>query len=308
MRSFSILAAAVASCLLATALWAAADSRSPAPGREISPQARDVLRRLEAEPDPAALRVAARALTPRDLLTAIYRGDRSQRLVAVSAAGYLGDPLPMIPYLVALGGARQRETASRAAHALLLSLERLESGTEAAPELIAAQARQIAGQSLDLARDERLDLDVRVMGVETARRISALAGVDPELEALLSNGCSALRGAALAGFAPPLSESALAAVAGMVERDASPILRGQAAGLLCENALAHGVEAPSPDLARVLKGAIANREIPAEGIAPIMACLARFSPRARSELVEGMLGRGDEELDALWEDLTSSEM
>ncbi|MFO8073148.1 MAG: hypothetical protein R6V85_14850 [Polyangia bacterium] len=308
MRSVSIIAAAISCCLLATALWsAAADSRRPAPGRENSRGAREVLRRLDADPDPAAVRVAARALTPRDLLTAVYRGDRSQRLVAVSAAGYLDDPLPMIPYLVALSGARQRETASRAAHALLLSLDRLESGPEAAPELIGAQARQIAGQSLDLAKDERLDVDIRVVGVETARRVSALGGVEPELEGLLADGCPALRGAALAAWTPPLSKSALAAAAEMVERDESPMLRGQAAGLLCENALAHGVKAPSPDLIRLLRGAIADRTTPAEGVAPIMACLARFSPRARSELVEGMRDRDDEALADLWEELTAAE-
>jgi len=254
--------------------------------------------------DPAALARLAATIPPPQLITAIYRGDRSQRLAALEACGHLSDPWPALPYLAAVMGAPERQVASRATEALLGDLARECGSPDRDVDLVPGQAAQLAAQLAGLAADERLDPDVRASALAAMAMVHHVGGgaVRPDAE-LFEDGEAAVRGAALAMLTPPLDETLLIPVAEMAAGDDDERLRGQAAGLLCENALSHGVTAPSPDLRKLLAALVADPTAPAEALAPVLGCLVRFSPASRADLVEAALRHPAPAVRSYWEEL-----
>ncbi|MCP4678855.1 MAG: hypothetical protein GY854_25880 [Deltaproteobacteria bacterium] len=112
-----------------------------------------------------------------------------------------------------------------------------------------------------------------------------------------------IRRAVLAVVTPQIPEDFLSGLVRMGTEDKDLRLRGQAAALLCENALAHGARAPSEDLKRLLEQALGNAEIPAGGIGAILACLARFPVESRGDLVDLALGHPDPTVKQFWKAL-----
>jgi hypothetical protein len=298
-RSASSIAVLLASALVL--LGAAWDG---IPEGMLSASAAGSLARAVGSAEVSVLARVAAALPGEDIIVACYRGTRAERLVALSVAAHAGPGGEVLPYLAALAGSRQRETASRAAGSLLAALQRLEASAEADYEFVPGQADQLASQCLDLARDRRLAPDLRLVGLTSGARIARLGKrqVPPPAE-LFDDRESALRGGALALLDVPLGRDDLARVARMASADADPVLRGQAAGLLCENALAHRVAEPSADLARVMRDVADDERVPPDGLAPLLGCLVRFSPIARAGLVERVLSRDRPGLAELWKAL-----
>lgn len=260
--------------------------------------------RVVGNPDPGALQRLTRVTQPPQLIAAIYRGDRTQRLTALEACGHLGDPWPVLPYLAAVMGASERQAASRATEALLSDLARESSSPDRATDLVPGQAVQLVEQLAGIAGDPRLDPDVRVSALSAIGNVQAIDGrPHPPSLALLADPEAAVRGGALALLSPPLADSQLEPVAEMATGDSSWVLRGQAAGLLCENALSHGVTAPSPDLRKLLSSVVANPAAPPEGIAPVLGCLARFSPASRADLVDAAMRHESPQVKGFWEEL-----
>jgi hypothetical protein len=291
--------------LLASALALAgvASGDGLSEGKLPAPAARCLARAIGSAEASALVRVAA-SLPGEDLVSACYRGTRAERLVALSAAAHAEPGRELLPYLAAFAGSRQRETASRAAASLLEALERMEASPDADPELIPGQVDQLAGQCLDLARDRRLAPDLRLVGLTSAVRISRLGQRPaPSPADFFDDAEASIRGGALASLDVPLEEPDLARVARMASSDADPVLRGQAAGLLCENALAHRVAEPSSDLARVMRDVIDDEGVPPDGLVPLLGCLVRFSPIARAGMVERVLSRERPELRDIWKTL-----
>jgi len=297
---------AISAVLLASALalvGAAFGEEAPV-GRVSASAARSLARAIGSAEASVLARVAA-TLPGEDIVAACYRGTRAERLVALSAAAHAEPGRELLPYLAALAASRQRETASRAAGSLLGALEHMEASPDADPELVPGQAAQLASQCLDLARDRRLAPDLRLVGLTSAARIARLGKQPaPPPAELFDDAETAIRGGALALLDVPLERDDLARVARMASSDADPVLRGQAAGLLCENALAHRVAEPSADLARVMRDVADDERVPSDGLAPLLGCLVRFSPIARAGLVERVLSRERPELRDLWKALS----
>lgn len=274
------------------------------PEGEISGEAARALARAVGRAEPAVLARIAAALPGEEIVLAAYRGARVERLVAVSAAGHAEPGRELLPFLAALAGARQRPVASRAAGALLTALERMEARREPDPEVAPGQFAQVAGQCLALARDGRLAPDVRLVALDAAGRVSrlALAPMAPP-EELFEDPEAIIRGGAMSMLDVPLGQRELALVAKLAAGDPDPVLRGQAAAFLCENALAHRVTEPSPDLARMMRDVVDDQGMPPEGLAPLLGCLVRFPPIVRAGLVERVMSRQDPGLKDLWQAL-----
>jgi len=255
-------------------------------------------------PDPSAMRRLAQKLSTEDLVLVMYRGDRSQRQVAFELAGYAVDPWPLLPYLASFMGASERQTASRAALALLTALEGVVARVGDSPDAVPGQIEQLGSQLGRVAAAENLDLDLRAGAIVGLRLLGQIAGspTAPGAE-LFEDPEPAIRAAAMGMLSPPFDDERLAALAELASADQSLTLRGQAAALLCENALAHGVKQPSPDLTRLLQTTLGAASMPAEGVAPILACLRRFKPEARADLVSTALGHPDPRVKAYWEEL-----
>jgi hypothetical protein len=261
--------------------------------------------RVVGNPDPGAVRQLGGATAPTQLIAAIYRGDRTQRMAALEASGHLSDPWPVLPYLAAVMSAPERQAASRATEALLSDLERESRAPDRAVDLVPGQAEQLVEQLAAAAADGRLDPDIRTSALAGISMIALIDGAthlpDP---AFLEDEEAAVRGAAMAMLTPPLADPHIRPVAEMAAGDDDRMLRGQAAGLLCENALSHGVTAPSPDLRKLLIAIIADPAFPAEGIAPVLGCLVRFAPASRADLVNAALRHPAPEVKSFWEELT----
>jgi hypothetical protein len=121
------------------------------------------------------------------------------------------------------------------------------------------------------------------------------------LDDLLDDTEPGIRRAAVAFLGVPLGKDELGRLVDLVSDDGDPLLRGQVAALLCENALAHGVDAPSKDLAALLRELLDDREIPADGIVPVLACLVRFPVAARVDLIDLALKHPDSAVGDFWE-------
>lgn len=267
------------------------------------------IRRAVGDPDPGALRRLAVAIAPAELVAAIYSGSRSQRLAALEAAAFLADPWPVLPYLAVVMGAAERQAASRATGSLMAALVRVQSSGRGTADLVPGQAAQLVEQLFGIAADDRLDLDIRTSALDAVLIVSTIDGAahlssaeffeDPE---------AAVRGAAMAMLEPPLGDDQLARVAVMAAGDDDRMLRGQAAALLCENALAHGVTAPSPDLRKLLTAVLGDLASPPGAIAAVLGCLARFAPASRADLVEAALRHPAPEVESYWKELVEESL
>ncbi|MDD5310103.1 MAG: hypothetical protein PHU25_22525 [Deltaproteobacteria bacterium] len=267
-----------------------------------SPPSAAMLRRAVGDPDPGVLPRLARAVAPRDLVLAMYGGTRAERLVAIDAAAYLTDPWPVFPYLAALTAAGERETASRSAGSLLFALHRAACGPEGPADVVSGQVAALADQLAAVAKDVRLEPDLRTSALAALPLLARVVPFSqPAPIALLEDREAEVRRAALGIIGPPVAEAALGALARMAENDPDPILRGSAAALLCENALAHGVAALSADLHKLVAAVLSNGRTPAAGIAPVLVCLARFPSAARADLVDAALKNPDPALPAFWD-------
>jgi hypothetical protein len=262
------------------------------------------IQRAVGNPDPGSLSRLASEASPPQLVAAIYRGARSERLTALEAAGVLVDPWPVLPFLAAVMGAPERQSASRATASLLADLDRCRTEFGDPSDLVPGQAEQLAEQLFAVAGNRRVDPDIRASALAAVAAISQIDGQPRTAGAeLLGDAETTIRGAAMAMFEPPLPDPQLGLVAEMAAGDKDRILRGQAAGLLCENALAHGVKAPSPDLRKLLLALLGDVQAPPEGIAPILGCLARFPPAARADLIDVALRHPATEVRSYWEAL-----
>lgn len=278
--------------LVAVAVFFAGSTGQPDDrvGRADSARARKAILETVGDPDPAGpLRLSER-LGSLEIRGAMYGESRTARLLAIDAAAYAEDPWPLLPYLAALMGARDRQTASRAAQSLITALSRVRNNPINRFEAVPGQARQLADQLKSLAMDARLDLDIRAsslagVGLLTGYDRAAAMDVAQVLELLKDEDIAVVR-AALAAVATPTPARLLSELAGIVVSETDPRLRGQAAALLCENAIAHGAKAPSKDLSKLLSEVLGDASIPGDGIGPILACLARFSADVRADLVD----------------------
>ncbi len=280
----------IALTLIVAAVWlfsavtvVSDDVAAPQP---LAAGARKTLLAAVGDPDPVVPHRMASALTMQQLTSAFYSDDRAARLIALDAAGSVEEPWSLLSYLAALMGARDRQVAARAAQSFVQrlreSLERVELA-----EVVSGQVQQIFGQLNALSRDVRLDVDIRTSALESMRMLGdkgyarAIAMIS-----LLEDDDIAVRRHALAILAPPLEEKVLVRLAQMATDDEDLRLRGQAAALLCENAVAHNVKAPSNDLRQILGTVLGDGEIPGDGIGPILSCLASFPSEARVDLLD----------------------
>ncbi len=248
--------------------------------------ARKTLLDAVGDPDPVVPHRLASTLTMQQLTCAFYSDDRAARLIALDAAGSVEDPWSLLSYLAALMGARDRQVAARAAqsfvHRLRESLERVELA-----EVVPGQAQQIFAQLDALSRDVRLDVDIRTAALESMRMLGENGHARAvDMIPLFEEDDIAIRRHALAILAPPLGDNVLVRLAQVATDDEDLRLRGQAAALLCENAVAHKVKAPSKDLNRILGAVLGDGEIPGDGIGPVLSCLASFPSEARVDLLD----------------------
>jgi hypothetical protein len=298
--------ACVAACLVAAAALAAADPPDPtSPG----PLTAEAARRLDlavGDPDPSIGSRLAAALTAEQITAAMYAGTRGERIVAIDAAEHLADPWPILPHLAAFLRAPERAAASQAAASLLGALARVAGRPSGAAELVPGQADQLVRTLLDAAKDDVLATDLRVAALQAIRLLAEIAHRPfPPPEPLLRDAEPAVTSAAIALLAPPLAEGSLAILAEIAGKGADPLVRGQAVGALCENALHHGVAAPSADLAKLIRGVFVT-SAPAASLLPALACVSRFPPAARSGLVDLALAHPDPAVQRFWESAGSA--
>ena len=131
----------IACALLLTAT--SAGSEDEWAGSSPTPETVRAIELVVGNPDPAAVQRLAGVLAPPQLIAAIHRGDRTQRLAALEACGHLADPWPVLPYLAAVMSARERQAASRATEALLTDLARESSAPDRSTDLVPGQAAQL---------------------------------------------------------------------------------------------------------------------------------------------------------------------
>lgn len=244
----------------------------------------------------------AATLSPDLLLKRIYEGGRAERLVALEAAAYTSDPWPVLPYLAALMGARDRGTASRSARALVKCLSMSAAAPYRDSEVVSGEAAQLAEQLHEIAGDARLDADIRASAVHGIGILAAFErNAAARVKDLLSDDEIEVRRSAFGLVTPPVADDLLKEVAKMAKIDADKGLRAQAAALLCENALAHGVKAPSSDLTEILKAALGDQETPAEGAASILICISNFERASTADLIDLALKNPDSSVLEFWE-------
>lgn len=284
--------------------WAATPRAGGIPEGKNPPEITQLLMGAVGDPDPAASHRLARLVTSRQLVQAFYTGSRTERLVALDVAGCLEDPWTILPYLASLMGARDRQVSSRAAGALLKHLSGGNCGIQELAEVVPGQVVQLMDQLLSLANDVRLDVDLRASALAGIRFLRERGYVfSGDFSELLRDPDRAVRRAALAVVDHPISEDYLSVLASIVFDDQDSRLRGQAAALLCENALVHGVSAPSKDLTTVMKTVIGDAQVPADAIAPLLACLSHFPAPARADLIDLASSHPDKRVGEYWKSL-----
>lgn len=287
--------------ILAAATSLASEDTGPPDG----PLDRDVSALLDGavgSADPGVFARLANRISASDLIVAIYRGNRAQRLMAVEIAGHLENPWPILPYLAALMTTGHRDLASRSSGAVLGALEAWSRKPGDDGEVIDGQVVQLAGMLQAVALDDRLSLDVRGAALSATGILGRVCDkVGPPLE-LMSDPEPYLRGGLIAMLKPPFEDAVLSRLLAVVDGDPVPLVRGQAARLLCENALAHKVLSPSRDLEKVLLGVI-DTAGDAEAILPMLGCLIRFPPEGRASLVDAALKQPDPAIGKYWEEL-----
>lgn len=252
--------------------------------------------------DPGVCRKLAGKLSTMEIITAIYRGGRSTRLAALEVAGYVDHPWPILPYLVTLMTARERQTASRSAQAVLRSLQRVSSNPSGHADVIEGEFEQLVTELFKVADNRLLASDLRASALCGVAMINSMTErrYEPS-QAHLEDKNVAVRAAAIGLLDPPLGDGILGTLAQIAtSSNEIPMLRSQAVGLLCENALVHGVKAPSEDLAKIIRSLL-SAELPAEAVLPILGCLRRFPPDARADLVDLALKHPDPAVGKFWE-------
>jgi len=240
------------------------------------------------------------------LVSAFYSDNRSVRLIALEAAGYVDSPLPLLPYLAVLMRASDRQTASRAAASVLRNLERISQRVEGACDVVPGQIVQLARMLTKTASNDMLAVDIRASSLQAVIMLSRFSpGCCVIPKVFLKDSKEAVRASALSSFDVPLKDEDLSALAEMVQEDSSPMLRGQSVALLCENALSHGVEEPSQDLTELMLSVIESFD-EAESAAVLLGCLIRFKPSARAEIVEAALKNSSSSVKEYWESLSKN--
>ena len=252
--------------------------------------------------DPGACRKIAGKLSATEIVTAIYRGGRSTRLAALEVAGYVNHPWPILPYLVALMNAPERQTASRSTGAMLRCLQRISSSPSGPADVIEGEFEQLVMALFEVADNHLLASDLRASALFGVGMIDNMTERRHEpSQALLEDEDVAVRAAAIGLLNPPLGDGVLGVLVRIAtSSEETPMIRSQAVGLLCENAHAHGVKAPSKDLAKIIRSLL-SAELPAEAVLPIMGCLRRFPPDARADLVDLALKHPDPAVGKFWE-------
>lgn len=236
-----------------------------------------VLASVVGNDDAAVLRRVVRKLGAEKLISAFYQGSRSERLAALDAAAYVEAPGDILPFLVALTAASDRQTAARAAASFISIMYDARLDVRAA-EMIPAQAAQLISQLTPIARNGRLDADIRVAAAFGIGRLADRAKMTDFSWSLplFDDADAMIRRMAVGMQRVPLADDILLKAAEAVG-DSDPAVRGISATLLCENALSHGVKEPSDDLTEVLKKVVQDAEIPADMLAGVFVCLNRFS-------------------------------
>jgi hypothetical protein len=256
-------------------------------------------------PDPTLPLRLATPSTVFDLKYAFYHGSRVEQLMALDVAGYMSERWSVLPYLAALMGARDRSVASRASHSLLQLLLAESENIFGSVETVSAGVEQLAGQLLLLAEDVRFDVDIRttaLRGIQLIRNMGyelpdSLSIIDAKL---LEDHEVLVRRAALATLTPPLEDDRLIWLAKIVSEDSDLWLKGQAAALLCENALAQGVTVPSKDLIQVMESVLGNSDVPGGAIGSILGCLSHFSVEIRGDLIDLAINHPDPSVKKFW--------
>lgn len=237
--------------------------------------------------DTVVLLRIARQLGTQKLISVIYKGTRSQRLAALDAAAYVDTPTAMLPTLAALLSASDRQTAARAAGTMMTILFDPAARAAQMAEIIPGQATQIITQLIPVAKDPRLDADIRIaamVGINRLSRFAPAADAGWSL-ALLADEEPLMREMSAAQQSVPLSKEALLKLAKLSIEDSNGSVRGVSAAMLCENALFHGVKEPSQDLADILTVVVKDPTISADALASVLICLARFAPAGRRQSI-----------------------
>ena len=257
--------------------------------------------------DPAIPYRLAESLGPGQLRAAFYQGTRRERLVALDAAAECRNtPFWLASSLVALMGAEDRQVSSLAARAVDAIVRRADGHPEGYREVVPGQALQLISQLMPLAQDRRLDTDIRIIAMAVIRSLSVVAETtEPAWPVpLLSDTEVVVRRQAVGDLTPPFSDEILAKLAGLVVNDMDLVVKGYAAGLLCENALAHGVRDPSADLTEYLKTTLQTPGMPVTAMGGILACLSQFDGKNRTALVEIAIAHPDPAVKRLWSTLS----
>jgi hypothetical protein len=272
----------------------------------LSKRAARTLRNAVGESDSEVPYRVATALGPRQLVAAFYRGSRVERLIALDAAAECrNSPLFLAPSLAALMGAEDRQVASRAARALDKIVRRMVDRSRGIGEWIPGQALQLISQLVPLTADPRLDVDIRVVAMSTIAILNQkINGQDCQwLEPLLDDSEVVVRRQAVGYLTPPFSDPLVPRLAKIATSDADLTTRAEAAALLCENALAHGVTDPSADLTTYLKTTLQTPGMPVSAMGGILACLSRFEGDNKSALVDIAVAHPDPAVMAYWKTL-----
>ncbi len=270
----------------------------------LSAQDRALLASAVGNSDESALLRLASRLGTQKLVYAFYKGTRQERLIALDAAAFLEEPSDILPSLIALMGAQDRQTAERAAATVSSVLVAPKSVENKEIKVIPNQAAQLMSRFQGLALDTRLEADVRVVAATAWESLAGL-GKTSDLKwsiPLIDDAELAVRRTAVGLQQVPLSEELLMKFAKTAKGDPDPNARGLASTMLCENALAHGVKDPSQDLAALLIGSVRDDAIPVDIEAGIFSCLTQFSPEGRRrDIVEAALASKNPEVPKLVE-------
>ena len=297
------LAQLVAAMGLVVSLGVAAIGHADFLSQTITARSRAALASAIGNPDPALPHRLWHELGAGQQVAACYNGTRLERLAALDAAlASFEAPFALLPILAALMGANDRQVASRATHAIDTILSREASLPQGFNEVVPGQAAQLISQLVPLVSDHRLDLDVRgvaLQGIEHLMRRSSKTE-RTWLKGLLKDREVSIRHMALGVLTPPLDEQTLTLVASMSVEDPDPLARGQAAAILCENALAHNVKKPSDDLAKILKAAIQDTTMEVSALGAILSCLKRFEGSEQADLLDLILAHPDPAIKEFW--------
>jgi hypothetical protein len=271
---------------------------------EISLSGKMLINSIIGSSDRGLLEKNARLISIKDLIAALYGTDSASRNIALDMSGYLPNPLPFMDYQIAFMKARERRAAQRAAAALLTALKRLISSGAEFAETVPGHLRQMAEELKLISSSKAIETDIRICALKALDMLGTIGrrSYEPPVE-LLEDRDPAMRLAAMNMLNFPLSEHYLSAVAKLVTSDEMPRLRGSAAGILCENALAHHVKRPSDDLKKIIIDIIEDESC-SEYIAGLLVCLSRLPYAARGEITDKIVKHSDKKVVDFWTNIS----